>query len=89
MNTDADKDNLLVQTVTSTEMQNNFGKYAELVSRGQVIIVTRNGKEIGRFVPQRHYFEFMTDKLRGILKGDYDYDKLREEELKKKYEADD
>ena len=78
-----------VAVATATEMKNNFGKYAEMVSRGQVVIVTKNGKEIGRFVPQRHYAEFLADRLKGILKADEDYDAIKEKELKEKYEIDD
>ena len=80
-------------TATATEMQNNFGKYAEVVSNGGMVIVTRNGKEIGRFVPHREYVRFMTDQLKGILHKNndknIDYELLKERELKQKYEIDD
>ena len=36
-------------TATATAMQNNFGRYLNLVMSGQEIIVTKNGKEAGRF----------------------------------------
>ena len=39
-------------TATATEMQNNFGRYLNLVMSGQEIIVTKNGKEVGRFIPK-------------------------------------
>lgn len=74
---------------TSTEMQNNFGKYLDMVSKGKVIIVTKNGKEIGRFVPLDYQRQFMSDRLRGIMKGDFDYETLREQEMAKKYGIDD
>ena len=38
-------------TATATAMQNNFGRYLNLVMSGQEIIVTKNGKEVGRFIP--------------------------------------
>ena len=41
-----------ISTATATEMQNNFGKYLSLVMAGQEVIVTRNGKEVGRFIPK-------------------------------------
>ncbi|WP_334305675.1 type II toxin-antitoxin system prevent-host-death family antitoxin [Parablautia intestinalis] len=31
-------------------MQNNFGKYLNMVINGSEVIVTKNGKEIGRFI---------------------------------------
>ena len=40
-------------TATATEMQNNFGKYLNFVMSGQEIIVTKNGKEVGRFIPRK------------------------------------
>ncbi|MBR4610598.1 MAG: type II toxin-antitoxin system prevent-host-death family antitoxin, partial [Erysipelotrichaceae bacterium] len=33
-------------TATATEMKNNFGKYLEMVIRGNEVIITKNGKEI-------------------------------------------
>ena len=39
-------------TATATEMQNNFGRYLNLVISGQEIIVTKNGREVGRFIPK-------------------------------------
>ena len=39
-------------TATATAMQNNFGRYLNLVMSGQEIIVTKNGKEVGRFIPK-------------------------------------
>jgi hypothetical protein len=53
---------------------------------GQEIIVTRNGQEIGRFVPKDAIISYLTDSLTGILKGDYDIDKVKAESLKEKYE---
>ena len=39
-------------TATATEMQNNFGRYLNLVMSGHEIIVTKNGHEVGRFIPK-------------------------------------
>ena len=36
-------------TATATEMQNNFGHYLNFVMSVQESIVTKNGKEAGRF----------------------------------------
>ena len=74
-------------TATATEMQNNFGRYLAMVQEGNEIIVTKNGKEVGRFIPREKAVSYLTDSLTGILKGDTDIDKVREQRLKEKYEA--
>ena len=73
-------------TATATEMQNNFGKYLNMVIGGSEVIVTKNGKEIGRFIPKDTAVSFLTDSLTGILKGEHDIDQERKERLKEKYE---
>ena len=72
---------------TATEMQNNFGRYLAMVQEGSEIIVTKNGKEVGRLIPREKAVSYLTDSLTGILKGDTDIDKVREQRLKEKYEA--
>ena len=72
-------------TATATEMQNNFGRYLSLVMDGVEVIVTKNGKEVGRFLPKEAAASFLTDSLTGILKGDADPDRAREEGLREKY----
>lgn len=71
-------------TATATEMQNNFGKYLNLVMSGQEIIVTKNGKEVGRFIPKDATMSYLTASLTGVLKGDYDLDNVKEERLGEK-----
>ena len=66
-------------TATATEMKNNFGKYLEMVIRGNEVIITKNGKEIGRFIPKSKSISYLTDSLTGIIKGDYG---LKEEKRK-------
>lgn len=70
---------------TATEMQNNFGRYLSLVMSGQEIIVTKNGKEVGRFIPKEATVSYLTDSLTGILKEDYDIDQLKMESMREKY----
>ena len=70
---------------TATEMQNNFGRYLAMVQEGKEIIVTKNGKEVGRLIPREKAVSYLTDSLAGILKGDPDLDKAREKRLGKKY----
>lgn len=80
---------MVTTTATATEMQNNFGKYLSLVMAGEEVIVTRNGREVGRFIPKDAAVSYLTDSLTGILKGDYDIDRVREEGLAQKYEITD
>ena len=76
-------------TATATEMQNNFGRYLNLVMEGKEVIVTKNGKEVGRFIPKDAAVSYLTDALTGILKENYDVCQTREERLRKKYEITD
>ena len=59
-------------TATATEVQNNFGKYLQMVQAGGEIIVMKNGKEVARLVSHEKSVSFLTDSLLGVLKGDYD-----------------
>ena len=70
---------------TATEMQNNFGRYLSIVQSGKEVIVTKNGKEVGRFVPRNAAVSYQTDSLTGILKGNDDADTARDERLREKY----
>ena len=72
-------------TATATEMQNNFGRYLSLVMEGTEIIVTKNGKEVGRFLPKDAAVSYLTDSLTGILKGNTEPGQAKEERLKEKY----
>ncbi|HJA70125.1 MAG TPA: type II toxin-antitoxin system prevent-host-death family antitoxin [Candidatus Lachnoclostridium stercoravium] len=77
----------IITTATSTEMQNNFGRYLNLILSGQKIIVMKNGKEVGRFIPKDTAVSYLTDSFHGILKGDYDLDREKAERLTAKYET--
>ncbi len=72
-------------TATATEMQNNFGRYLSLVMDGIEVIVTKNGKEVGRFLPREAAVSYLTDSLTGILKENADLDQVKEERLREKY----
>lgn len=76
---------MITETATATEMQNNFGRYLKLVMSGQEIIVTKNGREIGRFIPKGAAVSYLTDSLIGILKEDYALDEVKTERLTEKY----
>ena len=64
--------------VTATEMKNNFDEYLDMVSRGNEVIVTGNGKELGRFIPKSRSISYLTDSLTGIIKGEYDLKREKE-----------
>ena len=76
---------MIVETATATEMQNNFGRYLNLVMSGREIIVTKNGREVGRFIPKEAAVSYLTDSLIGILKEDYALDEVKTEWLTEKY----
>lgn len=81
--------NETIATATSTEMQNNFGRYLQMVMNGGEVIVTRNGKEVGRLIPRKAAVSYLTDSLTGILSGNEDTDQARAERLMEKYESTD
>ena len=76
---------MMIETATATEMQNNFGRYLSMVMSGQEIIVTKNGKEVGRFIPKDAVVSYLTDSLTGILKEDYNLDEVKSESMREKY----
>ncbi len=72
---------------TATELKNQLGKYLQMVIDGNEVILTKNGQEIGRIIPKTKVVSYLTDSLTGIIKGNYDYGKEKEEALRKKYES--
>lgn len=76
---------MITTTATATEIQNNFERYLNLIMLGQEVIVTVNGKEIGRFVPIDAVDSYLTDFLTGILKEGYELNEERMKKLSKKY----
>lgn len=76
-----------VMTATSTEVQNNFGRYLSVVIDGAQIVITKNGKKVARFVPEKQAIAYLTDSLTGILKGNYDIEVEKDRELTAKYET--
>lgn len=76
---------MAIEIATAMEMQNNFGRYLNLVMSGQEVIVTKNGREVGRFIPKNAAVSYLTDSLTGILKEDKDLDGIKAERLAEKY----
>ncbi|MBQ7573248.1 MAG: type II toxin-antitoxin system prevent-host-death family antitoxin [Clostridia bacterium] len=73
-------------TVTATDVQNNFGKYLQLVQTGEEVIILRNGREMARLISRDKSVSFLTDSLAGVLTHDYD-DKQARTERMTKYEG--
>lgn len=76
----------MAATATTTEVQNNFGKYLQRVISGEDIIILKNGAEVARLVSNEKSVSFLTDSLAGIIKNDYDDKKIRTERMTK-YES--
>lgn len=77
---------MISATATATEMQNNFGKYLNMVINGNEVVITKNGREVGRFIPKDSAVSYLTDSLTGILKKNYDLEQERDSSLRGKYE---
>lgn len=60
-----------------------------MVINGNEVIVTKNGKEVGRFIPKDMAVSYLTDSLTGILKGNYNPEQERDSQLREKYEIND
>jgi prevent-host-death family protein len=66
--------------VNSTDVQNNFGKYLDLAA-GQEIVITRNGTAVARLIGMKETVSFLSDRLVGIIPGDVDEKKEKNERL--------
>ena len=78
---------MTIITATATQMQNNFGKYLNIVMEGNEVIVTKNGKEVGRLIPKSATVSYLTDSLTGVIKGNVSIEDARAERIRKKYET--
>ena len=66
--------------VTSTEVQNNFGKYLELAS-GQEIVITKNGTAVARLIGIKIKEKSLASRLVGLVSADVDEDAIKAERL--------
>lgn len=60
-----------IKMATATEIQNNFGKYLQYAMENGEVIILRNGKRVARIVSEEAAVGYLTDSLRGVLKGHY------------------
>ena len=49
------------------------------------IIVTKNGHEVGRFIPKDAAVSYLTDSLTGILQDNGNLDEIKTESMREKY----
>lgn len=76
---------MAIEIATATEIQNDFQRYLNLVMSGQEVIVTKNGREVERFIPKNAAVSYLTDSLTGILKEGRNLDEIKAEKLAEKY----
>jgi prevent-host-death family protein len=65
---------------TSTDVQNNFGKYLEMATR-QEVVITKNGAAVARLVGIKEKASFLSDQLVGIIPADVDEEAIKEERM--------
>ena len=85
---------------TDIEFKENIDHYLKVMEDGGEVVVTKNGKNIGKFVPETIYdenievttekprknFEEIMQALTGVLKSKEDYKTLKDRYLREKYE---
>ncbi len=76
---------MLSSIATREAIQEHISEYLDMMENGEEIIMTKNGKEIGRFLPRGKVVSLIAEKVAGIIRGDIDVDKIREEALRRKY----
>jgi len=65
---------------SSTEVQNNFGKYLDLAA-GQEIVITKNGAAVARLIGMRVREKSIAEQLRGIIPADVDEDAIKAQRM--------
>ena len=54
---------------------------------GTQIIITKNGKQVARLIPEDAAVSYLADSLTGVLKGNFNPDEAKDKELREKYEV--
>ncbi len=76
----------MLSTIAKREaIQEHISEYLDMMEAGQEIIMVKDGKEIGRFLPRGKVVSLAAERLRGILSKNIDVDKARDEALRGKY----
>ena len=68
--------------VTSTDVQNNFGKYLDL-SSGQEIVITKNGTAVARLIGIKMKDSSLSQRLVGLIPSDANEDEVKTERLER------
>ena len=55
--------------VTATQLKNGLGSFLKLASSGEVIVITKNGREICELRPRTDSKLALFDSLTGIAEG--------------------
>ena len=66
--------------VSSTEVQNNFGKYLDMASK-QEIVITKNGATVARLIGVQIKEKSLSEQLRGIIPADVDEKAIKAERM--------
>ena len=69
-------------SITATQLKNGLGAYLEKAKNGEVLIITKDGKEICEIRPRTQSKLALFDSLTGIASG-IDAEKAREERTAK------
>ena len=76
----------MLSTIAKREaIQEHISEYLDMMENGEEIIMVKDGKEIGRFLPRGKVVSLAAERLRGILNKNIDADKARDEALREKY----
>ena len=76
----------MLSTIAKREaIQEHISEYLDMMENGQEIIMVKDGKEIGRFLPRGKVVSLAAERLRGILSKNIDAEKARDEALRGKY----
>ena len=71
---------------SATEVQNNFGKFLQLVQDGDEVVILKNGKEVARMISYEKSVSFLTDSLIGVIDENVDDKEIRQE-IVSRYES--
>ncbi len=66
--------------VSSTEVQNNFGRYLEMAS-GEEVIITKNGAAVARLIGIGLQEKSLSERLRGIIPADFNEEAVKDERM--------
>ncbi len=90
----------MVEVATVDELRENLDKYLQMVDDGSEVLLIKNGRNLGRILPKTSGESIvnsligflksgvetpLTDSLVGIVKGNYDLEREKDEYFREKY----